>query len=285
MIYAIAPDAPVDHPDLDLRARARRADHPAGGEQGIPHAARRHRGARARGGGLRRERLDLGQRLQRGRGQRDPRARSPPRPRCSSGCGSGARRSPTRRSRSALVVVTAGLGVWAAISLAGLELGDSSAEVPIMLFGLGAIGLSAEPRGVIYDLVNRQRLRQVQGTGTPRGRGATARRRRRAGGDIVTAVTTTTEPLLAAHDVTVRFGGVVALDRREPGGARRIDRRAGGSQRRREDHAVRRALGPPPAARRQGHHERGGRDAPVHRRPAHAAASRGRSSAWSCSPS
>ena len=29
----------------------------------------------------------------------------------------------------------------------------------------------------------------------------------------MTAVTTTTEPLLAAHDVTVRFGGVVALDR------------------------------------------------------------------------
>ena len=61
-----------------------------------------------------------------------------------------------------LVVVTAGLGVWAAISLAGLELGDSSAEVPIMLFGLGAIGLSAEPRGVIYDLVNRQRLRRFK---------------------------------------------------------------------------------------------------------------------------
>ena len=31
-----------------------------------------------------------------------------------------------------------------------------------MLFGLGAIGLVSEPRGVVYDIVNRQRLRQFQ---------------------------------------------------------------------------------------------------------------------------
>jgi len=31
-----------------------------------------------------------------------------------------------------------------------------------MLFGLGAIGLSKEPRGVVYDIVNRQRLRQFK---------------------------------------------------------------------------------------------------------------------------
>ena len=30
-----------------------------------------------------------------------------------------------------------------------------------MLFGLGAVALSREPRGVIYDIVNRQRLRQI----------------------------------------------------------------------------------------------------------------------------
>ena len=31
-----------------------------------------------------------------------------------------------------------------------------------MLFGLGAIGLVNEPRGVVYDIVNRQRLRQYK---------------------------------------------------------------------------------------------------------------------------
>jgi hypothetical protein len=31
-----------------------------------------------------------------------------------------------------------------------------------MLFGLGAIGLVNEPRGVVYDIVNRQRLRQFK---------------------------------------------------------------------------------------------------------------------------
>jgi hypothetical protein len=61
-----------------------------------------------------------------------------------------------------IAVVVAALGVWAAIALGSLDLGDSGAEVPTMLFGLGAIGLAMEPRGVIYDIVNRQRLRQFQ---------------------------------------------------------------------------------------------------------------------------
>ncbi len=64
--------------------------------------------------------------------------------------------------RIGLVVVVAALGVWAAFALVGLELGESGAEVPTMLFGLGAIGLVNEPRGVIYDIVNRQRLRQFK---------------------------------------------------------------------------------------------------------------------------
>jgi hypothetical protein len=54
------------------------------------------------------------------------------------------------------------VGVWASVELAGLELGESSAEVPTLLFGLGAIVLVNEPRGVVYDLVNRQRLRQFR---------------------------------------------------------------------------------------------------------------------------
>jgi branched-chain amino acid transport system permease protein len=62
-----------------------------------------------------------------------------------------------------LVGVTVVLGVWLAVTLAGLDLGESgSREVPVMLFGLGAIGLANEPRGVVYDIVNRQRLRQFK---------------------------------------------------------------------------------------------------------------------------
>jgi branched-chain amino acid transport system permease protein len=52
------------------------------------------------------------------------------------------------------------VGVVVAVLLAGLDLGTSATEVPTMLFGLGAIGLAREPRGVLYDMVNRQRLRQ-----------------------------------------------------------------------------------------------------------------------------
>jgi branched-chain amino acid transport system permease protein len=62
----------------------------------------------------------------------------------------------------AIAVVVGIIGVIVATQAAGLELGDRSAEVPTMLFGLGAIGLAREPRGVLYDMVNRQRLRQFR---------------------------------------------------------------------------------------------------------------------------
>ena len=53
--------------------------------------------------------------------------------------------------------------MWLAFTLAGTDLGeDGTREVPTMLFGLGAIGLVNEPRGVVYDIVNRQRLRQYK---------------------------------------------------------------------------------------------------------------------------
>ena len=65
-------------------------------------------------------------------------------------------------ARVVLVLVVAALAVWAAVALAGIDLGDSSAQVPTMLFGLGPIGLAQEPRGVIYDIVNRQRLRRFK---------------------------------------------------------------------------------------------------------------------------
>jgi hypothetical protein len=62
----------------------------------------------------------------------------------------------------AISVVVAIAGVVLATQAAGLELGDRASEVPTMLFGLGAIGLAREPRGVLYDMVNRQRLRQFR---------------------------------------------------------------------------------------------------------------------------
>ena len=62
----------------------------------------------------------------------------------------------------AISVAVAVVGVVVATQLAGLELGDRAAEVPTMLFGLGAIGLAREPRGVLYDMVNRQRLRRFR---------------------------------------------------------------------------------------------------------------------------
>lgn len=62
----------------------------------------------------------------------------------------------------AMSIVVAIIGVVVATQAAGLELGDRAAEVPTMLFGLGAIGLAREPRGVLYDMVNRQRLRQFR---------------------------------------------------------------------------------------------------------------------------
>ncbi len=65
-------------------------------------------------------------------------------------------------AKTGLVLVVAALAVWAAIALAGIDLGDSAAQVPTMLFGLGAIGLASEPRGVIHDIVNRQRLRRFR---------------------------------------------------------------------------------------------------------------------------
>ncbi len=53
--------------------------------------------------------------------------------------------------------------MWAAVTLGGLDLGEAGdREVPTMLFGLGAIGLVSEPRGVVYNIVNRQRLRQFK---------------------------------------------------------------------------------------------------------------------------
>jgi hypothetical protein len=65
-------------------------------------------------------------------------------------------------ARIALAIVAVAVGVVLAVEATGLELGESATEVPALLFGLGAIALVNEPRGVVYDIVNRQRLRQFR---------------------------------------------------------------------------------------------------------------------------
>jgi signal transduction histidine kinase len=65
-------------------------------------------------------------------------------------------------ARAGAAVVLLAVGVWASVQLTGLDLGESAAEVPTLLFGLGAIALVNEPRGVVYQIINRQRLRQFK---------------------------------------------------------------------------------------------------------------------------
>jgi branched-subunit amino acid ABC-type transport system permease component len=48
--------------------------------------------------------------------------------------------------------------VAGAIVVLSADLSDSALDVPTMMFGLGAVFLARQPRGVIYDMVNRQRL-------------------------------------------------------------------------------------------------------------------------------
>jgi predicted ABC-type sugar transport system permease subunit len=62
----------------------------------------------------------------------------------------------------AVLTIAAGiLVVGGAYIILDANLAESALEVPTMMFGLGAVGLAREPRGVIYDMVNRQRLRQL----------------------------------------------------------------------------------------------------------------------------
>jgi hypothetical protein len=43
-----------------------------------------------------------------------------------------------------------------------IDLGNAWDYVPTLLFGLGAVFLARQPRGVLFDVMNRIRLRQLQ---------------------------------------------------------------------------------------------------------------------------
>jgi branched-chain amino acid transport system permease protein len=72
----------------------------------------------------------------------------------------------TRRIRTPIGAIVAGVVVVVAVigtsKLINVEVGDGWVDVPTLLFGLGAVGLAREPRGVLFDMVNRIRLRGLR---------------------------------------------------------------------------------------------------------------------------
>jgi branched-subunit amino acid ABC-type transport system permease component len=67
--------------------------------------------------------------------------------------------------RIGLAVAIGVVAIGTAVFLGGLDLAETTVkEVPTMLFGLGAILLAREPRGAVYNMVNRQRLLQIEAT-------------------------------------------------------------------------------------------------------------------------
>lgn len=64
--------------------------------------------------------------------------------------------------RSVLGALLAGLLFAVVPQLVSDHLSEAWVDVPTLLFGLGAIALAREPRGVIFDSVNRHRLRRIR---------------------------------------------------------------------------------------------------------------------------
>lgn len=60
-----------------------------------------------------------------------------------------------------LAVVVAGITAIVLVLPLEIELSDAWLEVPTLLFGLGAVFLARQPRGVIFDVTNRIRVRQL----------------------------------------------------------------------------------------------------------------------------
>jgi len=64
--------------------------------------------------------------------------------------------------RSIVGALIAGIIFVVAPQLVSLYLSEGWTDVPTMLFGLGAIALAREPRGVLFDVVNQHRLRRLR---------------------------------------------------------------------------------------------------------------------------
>ena len=64
--------------------------------------------------------------------------------------------------RSVVGALIAGIIFVVAPQLVSLYLSEGWTDVPTMLFGLGAIALAREPRGVLFDVVNQHRLRRLR---------------------------------------------------------------------------------------------------------------------------
>ena len=71
------------------------------------------------------------------------------------------------RVGTAVGVVMVVVGVVGTRVLLEVEVPESWADVPTMLFGLGAVFLAKEPRGVIFNIVNRVRLKAMEEQMTP----------------------------------------------------------------------------------------------------------------------
>jgi len=61
----------------------------------------------------------------------------------------------------AAVLIVGATGIYFLLPL-DIELSDATREIPTLMFGLGAVFLARQPRGVLFDVMNRIRLRQLR---------------------------------------------------------------------------------------------------------------------------
>jgi hypothetical protein len=75
--------------------------------------------------------------------------------------GSKAIYTPRGALTAVAVLVLGGAAIYFLLPV-DIELSEKTKEVPTLLFGLGAVFLARQPRGVLFDVINRIRLRQLQ---------------------------------------------------------------------------------------------------------------------------
>ena len=80
-----------------------------------------------------------------------------------------------------------------------IDLGTAWDYIPTLLFGLGAVFLARQPRGVLFDVINRIRLRQLQ-----REARLAEVARRSGGGNVTEPAASTSGPCEAGHRCSTR---------------------------------------------------------------------------------